>query len=676
MQLFKNFVVSFLMLCGIATLVSAVPSVISYQGHVTNSVGDPVSNGLYSFTFSIYDLPTGGIQSWSETQTNVEVTNGNFSVLLGVVNPITDSAFPANDAYLEIIFQSETITPRSRLSSVPFSHSVYSINNAKGGTIYGGLTLTPDDFADIGNAITILDSNGTTSMKISIGADGTGVLDFYDPVDSRAYNGFSATTKRMSLRKEGLVMFGTTPSDTTMSLLPNGNIQSSGQITMGQNSTSTGIWSTVFGFGNVATADSATISGGYLNTATGFNAVIGGGSFNEAGFTATVSGGVANVADSQAATIGGGNINEVHGPVSVIAGGGQHTIYGGWASIGGGAVNIIASNGLYGTIAGGSLNAVYDTSGFIGGGSNNITGASYGTVPGGRNNQANGRYSFAAGKDAIAAHAGSFVWSDTSSTTFFSNKTNEFAVNAQNGMRVQANNTQFGGAFTNLGNGDGVRFFGNVSNGDDWGSIYATNTGSSPAIVAQAGTGLAANFLGNINVTGSVSKGSGSFKIDHPLDPANKFLYHSFVESPDMKNIYDGNIITDNRGTAVVELPEYFEALNKDFRYQLTVIGSFARAIISEEISNNSFVIKTDEPNIKVSWQVTGIRKDAYANANRIQTEVNKNSSERGKYLYPELFGYGKSAGIYFKEIQEVEDKADQVILESPKKDTPIQVLR
>ena len=675
MRFIKNLLVSFLLLVCLSISSFAVPAVISYQAKIANNVGDPIPNGLYTFTFSIYTDLVGGTQTWTETQTNVQVTDGFISVLLGSANPITDSAFVSTDAYLEIIFQSETISPRSKLSSVPFSHSVYSINNAKGGTIYGGLTLTPDDFSSIGNAITILDSNGTASLKIYIGGDGSGVLDFYDPVDSRANNDKAASTKKMSLRKEGLVMFGATTSDTTMSLFPNGNIQSSGQITMGQNSTSSGIWSTVFGFGNVATADSATISGGYLNLATGFNAVIGGGSFNEAGFTATVGGGVSNTADSQATTIGGGNINEVHGPVSVIAGGGQNTIQSGWASIGGGAINIITTDGLYGTIAGGSLNAVYDTAGVVGGGSSNIASASYGTVPGGRFNQANGKYSFAAGKDAIAAHAGSFVWSDTSSATFFSNKTNEFAVNAQNGMRIQANNTQFGGSFTNLGNGDGVRFFGNVSNGNDWGSIYATNNGSSPAIVAQAGTGLAANFLGNINVTGSVSKASGSFKIDHPLDPANKFLYHSFVESPDMKNIYDGNITTNSSGTAVVVLPDYFEALNKDFRYQLTVIGSFARAIVAEELVNNSFVIKTDEPNIKVSWQITGIRKDAYANAHRIPTEVLKDSNERGKYLYPELFGYGKKSGIYFKDTQEVEDKSDQIILESPKKDTPIQTV-
>src|SRR6185295_9797953 len=97
------------------------------------------------------------------------------------------------------------------------------------------------------------------------------------------------------------------------------------------------------------------------------------------------------------------------------------------------------------------------------------------------------------------------------------------------------------------------------------------------------------------------------------LDPENKYLYHSFVESPDMKNIYDGNVVTDEHGNATVELPDYFEALNRDFRYQLTVIGTFAQAIIAAEIRENRFKIKTNAANVKVSWQVTGIRQDAFA---------------------------------------------------------------
>jgi hypothetical protein len=160
--------------------------------------------------------------------------------------------------------------------------------------------------------------------------------------------------------------------------------------------------------------------------------------------------------------------------------------------------------------------------------------------------------------------------------------------------------------------------------------------------------GLLPDILhGNVGITGSLSKGSGTFKIDHPLDPEHQWLYHSFVESPDMMNVYNGNIVTDANGDAMVALPSYFEALNKDYRYQLTVLGQFAQAMISSEISSNAaginFGIKTDKPNVKVSWQVTGVRQDAFANAHRVIPEVPKAGDEIGKYIHPLEHGQPES---------------------------------
>jgi len=158
---------------------------------------------------------------------------------------------------------------------------------------------------------------------------------------------------------------------------------------------------------------------------------------------------------------------------------------------------------------------------------------------------------------------------------------------------------------------------------------------------ASAG-GYAALFVGGPTwVAGTLFKNAGAFKIDHPLDPANKYLVHSFVESPDMKNIYDGIITTNENGEAIVELPEWFGALNKEFRYQLTVIGKFAQAIVTKEIDKNRFSIQTNKPVVKVSWQVTGIRKDAFAEANRIPVEIEKAAGEKGKYIYPQGVGLG-----------------------------------
>jgi hypothetical protein len=127
----------------------------------------------------------------------------------------------------------------------------------------------------------------------------------------------------------------------------------------------------------------------------------------------------------------------------------------------------------------------------------------------------------------------------------------------------------------------------------------------------------------------TMKKVGGSFSIDHPLNPANSYLNHSFVESPDMMNIYNGSVTTDKHGLATVILPDYFEALNRDFRYQLTPVGQFAEAFVAQKVKGNRFVIKTSRPRVEVSWQVTGVRHDDYANHHRIRVEEPKPLSNR-----------------------------------------------
>jgi hypothetical protein len=146
------------------------------------------------------------------------------------------------------------------------------------------------------------------------------------------------------------------------------------------------------------------------------------------------------------------------------------------------------------------------------------------------------------------------------------------------------------------------------------------------------------------------------------MDRANKYLFHSFVDSPDMKNVYDGVVVLDNKGEAEIDLPDWFEALNKDFRYQLTAIGAPGPNLyIAEEISeatttkysnssnnnkNSRFKIAGGASGMKVSWQVTGIRKDPYANTHRIEVEEEKPANERGYYLHPDLYDQPEEKGI------------------------------
>lgn len=171
------------------------------------------------------------------------------------------------------------------------------------------------------------------------------------------------------------------------------------------------------------------------------------------------------------------------------------------------------------------------------------------------------------------------------------------------------------------------------------------------------GAGYAGYFQGNVHVLGTLSKTAGSFKIDHPLDPENKYLQHSFVESPDMMNIYNGNVMTNSSGRATVNLPSYFEALNMEFRYQLTVIGQFAQAIVAEKIFGSRFVIQTDKPNVEVSWQVTGVRQDAYARAHRIEVEVDKPAKERGTYVAPEEHGQPITRHVNYEQMKEADER-------------------
>jgi len=139
------------------------------------------------------------------------------------------------------------------------------------------------------------------------------------------------------------------------------------------------------------------------------------------------------------------------------------------------------------------------------------------------------------------------------------------------------------------------------------------------------------------------------FKIDHPLDPENQYLVHSSVESSEYKNFYDGIATLDANGTASVTLPHWFEALNRDFRYQLTPIGAYAPLYIGHEIEQGRFQIAGGKSGMRVSWMVTGVRRDPYAAAHPVQVEQPKASHERGKYLAPREYGMPETSGIDYR---------------------------
>jgi len=168
------------------------------------------------------------------------------------------------------------------------------------------------------------------------------------------------------------------------------------------------------------------------------------------------------------------------------------------------------------------------------------------------------------------------------------------------------------------------------------------------------GPGYAGYFSGATHVNGTFTATVKSFKIDHPLDPENKYLVHSCVESDEMMNIYNGNATLDARGEATVEMPDWFEALNQDFRYQLTCIGGFAPVYVAETVRDGRFMIAGGEPGMVISWQVTGVRHDPIALASRMAVEQDKPANEVGKYMNPEVYGMPLTAGIDYHEEREM----------------------
>jgi hypothetical protein len=177
--------------------------------------------------------------------------------------------------------------------------------------------------------------------------------------------------------------------------------------------------------------------------------------------------------------------------------------------------------------------------------------------------------------------------------------------------------------------------------------------------IRSTGRVWAGQFEGDVSISGTLSEGGGGFTIDHPLDPASKYLSHSFVESPVMLNLYAGTVTTDVEGLAWVELAAYFEALNRDITYQLTAVGRPAGLTVAEEVADNRFAIRSEPGEVTVSWLVTGVRRDPWANAHRIVPEAPKPEDAVDLYLHPDLHDVAAERSIFGREIPTADDSTE-----------------
>lgn len=173
-----------------------------------------------------------------------------------------------------------------------------------------------------------------------------------------------------------------------------------------------------------------------------------------------------------------------------------------------------------------------------------------------------------------------------------------------------------------------------------YGGYFQAYSGSSNSVgIYASGATFAGDFRGNVSVSGILSKGGGSFLIDNPLNPKEENLQHSFVESPEMRNLYYGQAETVN-GRVEITLPEWWQALNgkdkAEYNYQMTPMGKWCNLYVAEEIENNKFAVGTNDGNCKFSWQVSAIRHDAFAEKNRIPVVTEKEASQKGACIHPE----------------------------------------
>jgi len=609
---------------------AVVPRLVNYSGKVADTQGKPI-RGVAGVTFAIYKDQEGGAPLWMETQNVQADAKGNYSVQLGVTKPeglALDLFSSGNARWLGVSINGGEERPRVLLLSVP-----YALKAADAETIGG---LPPSAFVRTDTAQVTATSPTTMKSKspvtkggqapqVNANVTGKGMANFVpmwdttsDIVDSLIFQKGSSVGISTKTPAATLDVSGKSDVRDTLTLFPQGTdptlaihgtafkVDATGKITFVSGQTFPG------GSGS-GTVTSVRLSAPSSDFTVSGSPITKSGTLGMNWTVAPTSGDVANAIVKRDA-----NGSFSAGAISVSSTAAQ-------------AVNV--AGGGYGVYATGGSDGVY---GFT------------------TNSAGNGVWGYNPNHTGVYGDGGVGVWGHSGTgygvfgasfgTSAISDGVHGEAISGSASGVAGVNSGPGGVGVYGIGNGYGVY---GISTSGGGSGVGAVNTSTGDALFAdnQSG-GFAGFFLGDVDVDGNLAKAGGSFKIDHPLDPANKYLYHSFVESPDMMNIYNGNVTTDSNGDAVVSMPDWFEALNQDFRYQLTVMGQFAQAIVAGKMANHAFAIKTDKPKVEVSWQVTGVRHDAWADAHRIPVEQLKVDRDRGLYLHPELFGAAPDKSI------------------------------
>ena len=644
-----------------ATSATVVPTLVNFTGVLTDASGKPLTS-VVGITFSLYKDSEGGAPLWMETQNVQPDKAGHYSATLGSTTSggLSSELFVSGEArWLGVQVQGQTEQPRILLLSVPYALKAKDAetlggmpasafvtteaqtSSAQAGTSAAMGTSGPSTSAQPGQGVYRASAASSTSQSTaSVG--GTGTTNFiprwtnsttlgnslFFQMGANVGLGTTTPTQKFEVDFGNLLVRGPNNFKSTgnTALLYVGDTNHpieaifegglaigayrhpeaifiadfTGNVGIGTTKPTTGILNTVantksviglsvLGWNaplnsNSSGTDALHSTGGRADTNGngngGAGAVLFGGSADVSGNSFTATGG------DGAALTGGEGLN---GGAGVVATGGAGGSFG--LDAGGGGAGIVATGG--------------NTLGDFGGGD--------GVVAKG-----------VEGGTGVVATAGESI--DSGSAP---------GVMATGGLSEQA---QYGP----IPNGPGLVGMGGS------GSIDSDDNLGGDGIDAIAGTGcsgcangLAGSFTGDVSISGSLTVGGTKhFKIDHPLDPANKYLYHAALESSEVLNLYSGNATLDASGEATVQLPDWFQALNRDFRYQLTAIGGAAPNLhIAQKIENNAFKIAGGSAGLEVSWQVTGVRQDAWEKAHPMVVEVQKTQRERGYYINPELYG-------------------------------------
>ena len=658
-----------------APVAATVPRLITFSGTLSPAGTEAGENGVVlapgtapthvvAITFSLYSEQTGGAPLWSEVQ-NVHVDgSGRYTVQLGATQPEglpMDIFTSAQAQWLGVQPQGQAEQPRVMVVSVP-----YALKAADAET-FGGLPpsayalvppseLNPQTGKGPGGV-----GNGGTGHDAphSLPITGSGTTN-YVPLWTNASTLASSAIYQNPMN--GNIGIGTTGPVAAFEVVNNNSVPIQG-TTSNQAPALRGVNTAASGnpIGVSGTVTSGTGGAGVY----GINSETSGLGFGVIGTNASPVG--VGVYGSESATTG---VNfGVFGNVNSPSGVGVEGLQSLTTGPGYGVIGITYSPGGIGTLghnmatSGPAVGVDGQSESPDGAGvygvANATEGASYGVE--GESLSGNGAGVYGTNTATSGNAFGVFGQSASGYGVYGKSATGVAILGAC--VPTGSNTCYNGVAGINNSTSGGMNGVYALTESPGGSAVYMVNTGGGSLLVGTESNGGNATFYvnvdgsgyfggavqidGNLNVGGTLTKGGGSFKIDDPLDPANKYLSHSFVESPDMMNIYNGNVTTDKRGLATVVLPNYFETLNRDFRYQLTVIGQFAQAIVAKEIDRGRFTIRTNKPGVKVSWQVTGIRQDAWANANRIPNEEDKPAQERGTYLHPELFGAPQSQRIH-----------------------------